>query len=116
MGSNFDTVARLAARQHGRVAWGQLVAAGVDRHAIQRWLEARRLHRVHDGVYAVGHTAPSVTGDYMAAVLACGEGAVVSHRAAAHLLRLLHGAPPPSEVTVATTAGRARAGLVIPVS
>jgi len=68
---------------------------------------------VHIGVYAVGHAAPSLRGDYMAAVLAGGEGAVVSHRAAAHLLRLGSGAPPPPEVTVPTTAWRRRPGVVI---
>jgi hypothetical protein len=68
---------------------------------------------VHHGVYAVGHVAPAVNGDYMAAVLACGAGAVLSHRAAAHKLRLLPGPPPPPEVTVPTTAHRKRPGIVI---
>jgi hypothetical protein len=68
---------------------------------------------VHRGVYAVGHAAPSIDGDYMAAVLTCGEGAVLSHRAAAHKLRLLPGPPPPAEVTVPTTAGRRRPGIVV---
>jgi hypothetical protein len=49
----------------------------------------------------------------MAAVLACGEGGVLSHRAAAHKLRLLPGQPPPPEVTVPTTAGRRRPGIVV---
>jgi len=113
MGGNFDTTARIAARQHGRVTWQQLVDEGVHRHAIQRWLADGRLHRVHDGVYAVGHSGRSLHGDYMAAVLACGEGAVLSHFAAAHLLRLVRGAPPWPEVTVPTTAGRSRRGIVI---
>lgn len=114
MGSRFDTAAELARRQHGRVAWWQLVAAGVDRHAIQRWLVDGRLHRVHHGVYAVGHRAPSVRGDYMAAVLAGGPGARLSHRPAAWLARLLGRAPaPPPEITVPSTAGRRRDGIVI---
>jgi hypothetical protein len=49
----------------------------------------------------------------MAAVLACGEGAVLSHRPAAYELGLLRGAPPPPEVTVPTTAERRRPGIVI---
>ncbi|HEY1539934.1 MAG TPA: type IV toxin-antitoxin system AbiEi family antitoxin domain-containing protein [Solirubrobacteraceae bacterium] len=113
MRSNFAVAARIATRQHGRVTWRQLVAAGVDRHAVQRWLVGGRLHRVHDGVYAVGHVAPSVHGDYMAAVLACGRGAVLSHGAAAHLLKILPGSAPPPEVTVPTVAGRRRTGIVI---
>jgi predicted transcriptional regulator of viral defense system len=117
MGSKFDIAARKAAAQHGRVGWWQLVEEGVDRHEIQRWLETGRLHGVHHGVYAVGHRGRTTESDYMAAVLACGKGAVLSYRAAAHLLRLLRGAPPRPEVTVPTTAGRARPGIKIhPVS
>ena len=113
MGSKFATTARLAARQHGRVGWRQLVGAGIDRHQIQRWLEDGRLCVVHRGVYAVGHTAPSLLSAYMAAVLAAGAGAVLSHRAAAHLLKLVRGVPPRPEVTVPTTAHRRRPGIVI---
>src|SRR5687767_232072 len=113
MGSKLDTIARIAARQHGRVSWQQLVDHGVDRHAIQRRLEDGSLYRVHRGVYAVGHPGRSLHADYIAATLACGPGAVVSHRAAAHLLRLLRGAPPRPEVTVPSTAGRTRAGIVV---
>jgi hypothetical protein len=85
----------------------------VDRKRIERWLADGRLRRVHHGVYAVGHEAPSTDGHYMAAVLACGEGAVLSHRAAAHKLRLVPGPPPRPEVTVPTTAGRRRPGIVV---
>jgi hypothetical protein len=113
MGSKFATTARLAATQHGRVSWRQLVAAGVDRHLIHRWIEDDLLHPVHRGVYAVGHNAPSLQGDYMAAVLAGGAGAVLSHRAAAYLLKLLRGAPPAPEITVPTTAHRRRPGVIV---
>ena len=113
MGSKFAAAGWIARGQHGRVAWRQLVAAGIDRFTIQRWLVDGRLRRVHRGVYAVGHDAPSVLGDYMAAVLASGAGAVLSHRAAAHVLNLLRGAPPPPEVTVPTIAHRERPGIVI---
>ena len=113
MGSNFDIAWRLAATQHGRVTWQQLVDRGVHRHTIQRWLSEGRLHRLHDGVYAVGHPGRSLHGDYIAAVLACGDGAALSHFAAAHLLALIRGAPPPPEVTVPTTAGRSRRGILI---
>jgi very-short-patch-repair endonuclease len=63
------------------------------------------LHRIHRGVYAVGHAGISNEGRWMAAVLACGEGAVLSHRSAAALWTI---APPPSviEVTVPGNAGR----------
>jgi predicted transcriptional regulator of viral defense system len=91
----------------------QLPALGVDGKRIERWLADGRLRRVHRSVYAVGHDAPSVLGEYIAAVLACGEGAVLSHRAAAYKLALLRGAPPPPEVTVPTTAHRGRPGVVV---
>lgn len=92
----------------------QLLAAGIDTHRISRWVADGRLHRVHVGVYAIGRPVPSLRGDYMAAVLACGRGAVLSHLAAAVLLRLiaLRRTPRP-EVTVPTTAGRARPGITI---
>jgi hypothetical protein len=106
-------VGQIATAQHGRITAAQLLDAGVDRDRIKHWVADGRLRRVHTGVYAVGHAAPSADGDYMAAVLAGGEGAVLSHRAAAHLLRLLPGAPPPPEVTVPTTAHRRRPGIVI---
>ncbi|HEY1539061.1 MAG TPA: type IV toxin-antitoxin system AbiEi family antitoxin domain-containing protein [Solirubrobacteraceae bacterium] len=109
----FDIAARIAARQHGRVSRRQLVAAGIDRHAIQRWLEDGRLHRAHHGVYAVGHPGRTMHGDYMAAVLAGGGGAVLSHRAAAHLLSLAPGGPSSPEITVPTTAHRRRPGIVV---
>jgi hypothetical protein len=109
----FATTARIADGQHGRVARGQLLAAGVDRNRIARWLADGRLRKVHNGVYAVGHAASSTRADYMAAVLACGEGAVLSHRAAAHLMRLLPGKAPPPEVSVPTVAHRRRPGIVI---
>lgn len=113
MRGHFDIVARKAYEQHGRVARWQLLAAGVDAKRIDRWVAARLLRPVLDGIYAVGHAAPSTYGDFMAAVLACGPGAVLSHRAAAFALTLLRGTAPPPEVTVPTTAGRARPGIVI---
>ena len=71
----FTIAAQIAARQHGRISHEQLLAAGVSRRQVERWLEDGRLRRVHKGVYALGHAAPSVDGDYMAAVLAGGAGA-----------------------------------------
>jgi hypothetical protein len=113
MGNKFATLARKAAIQHGRVASYQLVAEGIDHNQIRRWVESGRLHRVHHGVYAAGHRGRTTRSDYMAAVLACGSGAHLSHRADAHLLRLLPGPAPRPEVTVPTTAHRRRPGIVI---
>ena len=104
----FATAARIADRQHGRISRRQLLAAGVDRTRIERWLQDGRIRRMHTGVYAVGHAAPSLDARYMAAVLAGGDGAVLSHRAAAYKLALLRGTPPRPEVTVPTSAHRRR--------
>ena len=82
MSGLFDKTARIAARQHGRITWEQLVAAGVERWRIDKWVADGRLRPVHQASTRSGHEAPSLLGDYMAAVLACGSGAVLSHRAA----------------------------------
>lgn len=68
---------------------------------------------MHVGVYAVGHVAPSTLGDLWAAVLAGGPGAVVSHRSAAHLLRIVPLGSRLPEITIPTVAGRVRRGIVL---
>ncbi len=79
-------IAELAGRQYGVVARVQLVRKiGLGPSAIDRRLRLERLHRLHLGVYAVGHRVVSREGRWMAAVLACGDGAVLSHRSAAAL-------------------------------
>lgn len=78
-------IAELAGRQHGVVSRRQLLALGVGRRAIQRRIGGGRLHRVRPGVYAVGHRVLSQRGWWLAAVLAAGPGAVLSHRSAAAL-------------------------------
>jgi predicted transcriptional regulator of viral defense system len=114
MRSLFDIASGIAARQEGRVTRAQLLAAGIDTHRIRRWVADGRLYRVHRGVYSIGRPVQSMRGEYMAAVLACGLGAVLSHWAAAILLGIvkLRRVPRP-EVTVPTTAARARPGIKI---
>ena len=86
--------ANLAARSHGVVTRAQLLAAGITRAEIKRRLRTGALLREHPGVYRVGHRAPSVEARYLAAVWACGDGAVLSGRAAAHLWGLIKGPAP----------------------
>jgi very-short-patch-repair endonuclease len=86
-------IARLAARRHGVVSRQELLAAGVTRDEIRRRVARGSLICVHRGVFRVGHAAPSLRADYAAAVLACGEGALLFERAAAHLHRLLKDPP-----------------------
>ena len=78
-------LAQLAARQWGVLSRAQLLAIGLGADAIEWRARSGRLHRVHHGVYAVGHTALRREGRFLAAVLACGPGAVLSHRSAAAL-------------------------------
>ena len=75
-------LAALATRQYGLVASHQL---GLGKAAVTRRVGAGRLHVVHKGVYAVGHLGLGREGRWLAAVLACGEGAALSHRSAAAL-------------------------------
>jgi very-short-patch-repair endonuclease len=100
-------LALLAGRQHGVVAHSQARALGFSAAAIQRRIRNGHLHPLHRGVYAVGHRKITVTGRWMAAVLACGPGALLSHRsAAAH-----HGLLPTSRRQVdVTTYGNRRGG------
>jgi very-short-patch-repair endonuclease len=97
-------LAALAARQHGVVARHQLLALGLGRGAIDSRLRSGRLHAVHRGVYAVGHRCLSRRGIWLAAVLACGDGALLSHQCAAALWGLIDPSPPPIDVTA--TRGR----------
>jgi hypothetical protein len=87
---------------HGVVTRAQLLRAGVTAAQIEQRLRTGALLREHRGVYRVGHRAPSLEARYLAAVWACGEGSLLSGRAAAHLLGLLQGRPPAAEVTAPT--------------
>jgi len=93
------TLAKLAGRSHGVVTRAQLLAAGITRDEIDHRLSLGALLREHRGVYRVGHRAPGIEARYLAAVWACGDGAVLSGRAAAHLWGLLKGPAPAPEVT-----------------
>jgi hypothetical protein len=96
------TLARLASSSHGVVTRAQLLAAGLTLDEIRHRLHSGALLREYRGVYRVGHRAPSVEARYLAAVWACGENALLSGRAAAHLLGLLATPPSMPEVTVPT--------------
>jgi hypothetical protein len=63
----------------------QLFASGLSEDEVDGWIRRKRLHRMHPGVYVVGHLALTPRSRWMAAVLFCGTGAVLSHRTAAAL-------------------------------
>lgn len=104
-------IAELAWRQHGVVARAQLKALGLGPDAIDWRVKTGRLHRVHRGVYAVGHRGVTRNGQFMAGVLACGEGAALSHFSAAVLWGLIRDRGGPVHVTAPTE--RMRAGLIV---
>lgn len=107
-------IARIAARQHGVVLARQLVAAGVSKDRIYGRCRTGRLHRLHRGVYAVGHRNLSNEGRWIAATLACGGGAVLSHCSAAALWQLLPTDRGPIDVSVPGSGGRRkRAGITL---
>jgi very-short-patch-repair endonuclease len=101
---------RLASEQHGILTRSQLLHAGVGSDTIRRWIKTGRLIRIHQGIYALGHLPPSPHARTMAAVLACGHGAVLSHRSAATLYGLFRYAGP-IEVTAPTK--RTRPGVIV---
>src|SRR4051794_7433115 len=84
-------LADLAAQQHGVVSICQLLDLGFGRSAIKSRARTGRLHRIYRGVYAVGHRRVSYLGRCTAAVLASGDGAALSYRAAGQVLGLRTG-------------------------
>ena len=91
-------IGAMASRSHGVAARRRLLAADVTPEEIRGRLESGVLIAVHPGVYRVGHTAPSLEASYLAAALACGDGAALAGRAAAHVWRIVRGAAPWPEV------------------
>ncbi|MGH3263240.1 MAG: type IV toxin-antitoxin system AbiEi family antitoxin domain-containing protein, partial [Trebonia sp.] len=103
-GRRLDTkVATTAARQHGVLALAQCLALGLSARAVQRRAAAGRLHRIHRGVYAlVPVSLLRRDALFMAAVLACGPEAALSHRSAGLLHGLIRGKDGEIDVTAAT--------------
>jgi hypothetical protein len=97
----------MAGRQFGVMSGAQLRDVGLGRGAVHNAVRSGRLHRVHHGVYALGHTLLRPEGHRLAAVLACGPGAVLSHRSAAAHWELLA----TSQQRIDVTAPRTRQGV-----
>ena len=97
-------IGRLAERQHGVVALRQLQLLGLSKSAVSRRARGGRFHRIHRGVYAVGHPKLTGYGHWMAAVLACGPRRALSHRSSAGLW-----------VCVRTTDARATFAITQPI-
>jgi hypothetical protein len=107
----------IAGRQHGVVARRQLMGEGFSRHVVQDRITSGHLTRIHRGVYAVGHRKLTLKGVWMAAVLACGPKALLSHRAALGLWDVRRSESGAIDVTVPGCAGRrGRAGIRVHMS
>jgi predicted transcriptional regulator of viral defense system len=107
-------IGRMAGRQHGVVTSAQIEAAGIDKDGIAWRVRTGRLHRLDRGVYAVGHRSLSWRGRWLAAVLAAGDGAVLSHTSAAALWQFLRPIPGPVHVLLgAAVRPKPRSGLQI---
>jgi very-short-patch-repair endonuclease len=104
-------IAGIAGRQHGVVALFQLRDAGLSVKAVQKRVDRGRLHRVHEGIYAVGHPLIGRKGRFMAAVLAGGAEALLSHRSAADLWGLRRDPRSSLDVTAPNRRGRIPAGI-----
>jgi len=100
-----QAIAELAARQHGVISMLQLRGLGLDRFWVRRRVESGHLHRVYRGVYSVGVPRNAGRGRYLAAVMAAGPGALLSHRSAADLWGLR-----PTASRLEVTAPKKRAG------
>lgn len=102
-------LADLADRQYGLVALWQL--SDLDRDLARQRADAGSLHRVRQGVYTVGHSLLPRKGHLMGAVLACGPGAVLSHRSAAYLHGILDDARSRVDVIAPNRRGRCPKGI-----
>jgi predicted transcriptional regulator of viral defense system len=104
-------IVEFAVAQHGVVALWQLVELGLSARAVRDRVAVGRLHRIHEGVYAVGHPRLTKKGVYMAAVLACGRRSALSHRSAADHRELWRGSRDLVDVISPRRPGRKRAGI-----
>jgi very-short-patch-repair endonuclease len=103
----------LAVAQHGVVGLRQLSELGFTLRAVKHRVAIGRLHPVHRGVYAVGRRDLTRHGEWMAAILACGEGAALSHDSAASLWGLSRERGATVHVSVARSADPRHDGIVV---
>jgi len=101
-------IARIAERQGGAISRGQLLDLGLSPKGVDRRVQTGSLHPVHRGAYAVGHRTLGACGRRWAAVLALGDGAVLSHADAASAWDIRTTASGLIHVTVPGRSGRKR--------
>jgi predicted transcriptional regulator of viral defense system len=106
-----DEVGRLAFVQNGMVTLEQLEGVGLTDEAVMKRVARGRLHRVHQRVYSLTPGVMTERGSFMAAVLACGPEAVLSHRSAAYLWGIIRSWEAPIDVTAPNRRGRSPDGV-----
>jgi hypothetical protein len=104
-------VAARAVDSHGVLTYAELLACAVTPEGVKVRVRTGRLHRIHRGVYAVGHPGLTREGRWLAAVKACGPGALLSHHSAAMLYGFLPYEQGRPHVTVPDVRGRSVAGV-----
>ena len=104
-------VAALAADAWGVLSIDELRACGLNDRAVLIRVRNGRLHPLHRGIYAVGHVNLSLEGQFLAAVKACGPGAVLSHYSAAALWGFVDWDERFPDVTVVGTSTRSHRGV-----
>lgn len=106
-------IAALAAAQHGVVTLAQLVELGLSGRSVQYRATIGRLHRIHRGVYAVGHRKLSPDGMRLGAVLACSPFGALSHHSAAQMHGMRQGTGGRIDVTTTLRSRTAPKGVRI---
>ena len=109
--TNDHSIAALAKRQHGVVAGWQLDQLGFGEQVARKRKAVGRFNRIYQGVYAFGYPVLSRRGRLMAVVLACGPGAVLSHRSAAYLHGILDDSRNRADVIAPNRRGRCPKGI-----
>jgi predicted transcriptional regulator of viral defense system len=106
-------IVALAERQHGLVTLHQLQLLGLGKAAVAKRAKDGRLHRVHRGVYALGRPHLTEHGRWLAAALACGPKAVLSHRSAAGLHEIRRDNRAKTDITLASNSARPRPAIEV---
>lgn len=108
-----SAAAQRAAANDGVIDHGELLELGLTRRQIDGWLATARLHALHDGVYALGHTAISRRGRWIAALRSARPGAALCGRSGAYHRGLSVREGPATEIWVPVAGRRNRDGVVI---
>lgn len=106
-------VVAVATAQYSVIKLAQLVSLGLSPTAVRSRVAAGRLFRRHRGVFVVGRADLSLKGKWLAAVFACGDGALLSHVSAAALRELLPARAGLPHVLVSRRGGRGHTGIKV---